>query len=202
MAWLSMDSKFMQFVDRLTDVFLLNLLWLVCSLPLVTLGAATAAVSRATLALVADEDEPVVRLFFRAFRANFWRATRLWLVQAAALYALWIDWQLALGTDDPSVLVLIVSFVSTAFVAFASLYAYPLLARFDSGVFRTLENSLQLCSRYFGRTALLAAVLGLEVALFLWNPVLMIVGVLIGPVVVIYTIAGFVHAYARELRAA
>lgn len=73
------ENRFWMFMDKVTDAVMISLLWLVCSLPVVTMGAATAAVFQFTLHQVRDEEGYVWKSFFAAFRQNFRQATALWL---------------------------------------------------------------------------------------------------------------------------
>ena len=76
----SYDSKFSQLLLKLCYACYLNLLWLVCSLPIVTVGASTTALYYSCLKIVRDEDSHVGACFFRSFRENFKQATALWLI--------------------------------------------------------------------------------------------------------------------------
>ena len=58
----------------------LNLLWILCSLPVFTIGASTTALYYVTLKMVQDEESNITAMFFRAFRENFRQATTLWLI--------------------------------------------------------------------------------------------------------------------------
>ena len=80
MRLFSYDSKFSQIMLKLCYGCYLNLLWMVCSLPVFTAGAATAALYDVTLRIVREEDPPLTTRFFRAFRENFRQATVLWLI--------------------------------------------------------------------------------------------------------------------------
>jgi len=175
---------------RLTDVFLLNLVYLLFCLPIVTIGAATVAAYTVTIKMVDDEEGYIFRDFLKAFKANFPRGTLLWLLNAVAGYALYLDWQLAIKPDNPSVLVIVIGILSAAFIFAAFIYAYPLTARYDNTLRNTLENSVQICLKYFGRTLILLAVLALEIVLFVWNLPMMVIGVLVGPMILIYTVSG------------
>lgn len=190
MALISIDSKFMKFVDRAVDVFVLNLVWLVFCLPLVTIGAATAAAFAVTMKMVDDEEGPVVRSFWKAFLAHFRRGTALWLLQAAALYALYLDFQLLSATEDPPLVLLVISIVSVVFVFGAFVYAYALTVRYGQSVKAALQNSVRICFQYYGRTLLLIAVLGVELAVFAWNTPMLFFGLAVGPMVLLYTISG------------
>lgn len=201
MALLSMDSKLMKFMDQFVDLLLLNLLWLVFSLPLVTLGASTAAASSLIFKELEGESVPLFRAFWREFRRNLPRGTVLGLLHLAAIYALSLDVQLLGQSDDPPLVLLVVSFVSFAFVFLAFLYAYPLAARYDNPVFKTLQLSVQLGFRFWGRTLLLAALLVFELALFSWNTTMLFFGLVIGPMVLLTTVSGVARGLFRTLDA-
>ena len=80
MKFFSYDSKFSQIMLKLCYGCYLNLLWFVCSLPVFTIGASTAALYDVTLQIAREEDPPLTSRFFHAFRENFRQATTLWLI--------------------------------------------------------------------------------------------------------------------------
>ena len=184
------NSRFANFVGRLVDVAWLNLLWLACCLPIVTIGASTVAAHSVCLKMVDDEEGYIAKDFFTAFRANFVQGTVLWLLNGVAVYALYLDWQFVIKADDPSVALIVVSIVSTAAVFSAFIYSYPLVARYRNTIAKTISNSARICFRYAGRTLILALVLLLEIGLFSWNGVMILIGALLGPMILIYTVSG------------
>jgi uncharacterized membrane protein YesL len=180
----------MRLADQLVDVALLNLLWLVCCLPIITIGASTVAAYRVSMRMIDSEEGYIVKSFFKAFRANFVQGTFLWLLNAAALYALYLDWQIVSKSSDPSIILILVSILSTVFIFCVFIYSYPLTARYENTLKKMLENSLIMSVRYFVKTLILILVLALEVALFMWNLPMQIAGVIIGPMILIYTVSG------------
>ena len=78
------DNPFWRFIGKFCDVMILNVLWVLCSIPVVTMGASTTAVYYVTLKLVRDEEGPTIRSFFRSFKENFRQATIIWLIMLAA----------------------------------------------------------------------------------------------------------------------
>lgn len=81
MGLFNVNNPFWQFLNKMTDQFLLSLLWLLCSLPLITAGAATAAFVTVSMRLHKNEERGIARDFFAVFRANFRRSTLLGLTQ-------------------------------------------------------------------------------------------------------------------------
>ena len=62
------DNDIWRFVGRLADIMVLNLLWILFSLPIVTFGISTTALYYCTLKIVKDEDDGNIRMFLRCFR--------------------------------------------------------------------------------------------------------------------------------------
>ena len=78
------DNPVWRFIGKLGDLILLNLLWLICCIPVFTAGAATTAVYYVTLKLVRDEDDSTIRSFLPLFFAR--TSSRL---QPSGFYSLW-----------------------------------------------------------------------------------------------------------------
>ena len=62
------DNRFNRFMTRIFNLMILNLLWMLCCIPIVTIGASTVALYTMTLRLVRDEEGSLTRDFFKAFR--------------------------------------------------------------------------------------------------------------------------------------
>ena len=74
------DGGFSHFITRLSQLIWLNILFLVCSLPVVTFGASSAALYTVLLRLLQGEDGHLTRRFFAAWRDNWKRASGCWLL--------------------------------------------------------------------------------------------------------------------------
>lgn len=79
------ESKLHMVLTALIDIIWLGILWLVCSLPVITIGAASTALYYTMVKCVRHDIPEPTRFFFRAFRKNFRQATLLWLLCLAAL---------------------------------------------------------------------------------------------------------------------
>lgn len=66
-------------LTRIFDLILLNILWLLTSIPVVTLGAATAALYSVLLSAAEKKEGYIVRDYWKAFRRNFKQSTIVWL---------------------------------------------------------------------------------------------------------------------------
>jgi uncharacterized membrane protein YesL len=190
MGLFSPDSRLVRFLERFADVLILNLLWLAFSLPIVTIGASTVAAYSVALKMVDDEECYIARSFVKAFKSNFRQGTLLWVLNAAGLYALYLDWQIVTKAQEPSVFLAVAGIISAVFVFCAFVYAYPLTARYDNSLGNMIRNSFKITFRYFVKTLILIVVLTLEIVVFMWNRTMAFFGLIVGPMILIYTVSG------------
>ena len=158
------QSRFHAAVSALIDMIWAGFLWLLCSIPLLTIGASSTALYYVTVKCIRHERGSLTKSFFRSFRGNFRQATLLWLL--LVLYVLIglanirILGSMAVQQSNPlyyiSRLLLL-----PALLLFPWLFAF--LSRFENTIGATLKYSAWLAMRHFGATLLLAA----ELVLFL-----------------------------------
>ena len=72
------QNKFFMFMEKVMNLCLLGILWALFSLPVITVGASTAALFQYTLRLTRDEEGYVWKSFWNAFKKNFVPATMVW----------------------------------------------------------------------------------------------------------------------------
>lgn len=151
------DNPVWRFIGKLGDLILLNVLWLVCSIPVFTIGASTTAVYYVTLKLVRDEDDSTIKSFFRSFKSNFKQATVIWLILAAAGVILGFDfWFFTTGQMPlPGAAKMLLAAVSGGMLLiylFIFTYVFPLQSRFYNPVKRTMFNAFFMSVRHLLQT--------------------------------------------------
>ena len=166
MKFFSYESKFSQILLKLCWSCYLNLLWFVCSLPIVTIGASTTALYYASLKLVREEDSSLTRQFFRSFRENFKQATVLWLILLGVGLFLGADgyilYHLRLSAAGPLAvmwtLILAVAIAASVVYVIVLLYVFPLLASVCNTNRAMLKNAFLIGTHYLFATILIFAV--------------------------------------------
>ena len=141
----ALDSPVVRFMARVGELMLFSVLWILCCLPLVTAGAATAALFRMMFNMKEARNTRLVD-FFRAFRDNFRKATALWLILLGVIVVLLGIYAMAsvVGSDMVR-LVLMLIFGALFFVTFITgVYLFPLTAYFENTVSGTLRNALAM----------------------------------------------------------
>lgn len=153
------DSPVMQFLSRLADLVILNLLWILFSLPVVTLGASTTALYRAILTLWDDGGSSTVGLFWSAFRKEFKKSTLLFLILLPVLALMCLNaWLLVSGVLQIPTLLRGLCMLPVLLFCLAVNYVYPLTAQFENSVKMTLKNAVLMSLANLPASILLLAV--------------------------------------------
>lgn len=139
------ESGIMKSLSYVGDMMVLNLLFLLCSLPVVTIGASSAALCYVAQKMAAENDVGVVKPFFRAFRDNFRKATAEWLILLLAGVLLWIGSGVLRAEPDrfPFVISAVYALAAVLLWLTAS-WVFHVQAKFENTVGNTLKNAFIL----------------------------------------------------------
>ena len=140
-----LDAPVIQWLGKVGQMMLSSVTWLLCCLPIVTIGASTVALYRMMFNLKEDRS-CALKEFLRAFRENFRKATILWLLLLACVALLVGLYWLMLLVENPVLrtVVLVVFCVLFFVVYIAGLYLFPLTAYFENSVLGTLRNAVAM----------------------------------------------------------
>lgn len=164
MSFFNLDSPVMQFLSRLADLIILNILFIICCIPIVTIGAATTALYTVTLKAVKNEESYITSSFFKAFKSNFKIGTLTWLIVLTVGIVLWADFRILTIMTSPIRKILQVFLLVMLFLfLIIELYLFPYIARFENTVFGSLKNAFLLAVAHLPYTMLLAAITVLAV---------------------------------------
>ncbi len=198
-GFFSTDSKLYRFMSRLTDLFKLNFMWLVFSLPIVTIGISTIAAYTVALKMAENQEGYIAGEFMKAFKANWKQGLAMSFITIICVWAVYLDFQIFRAAEENAVVFLIIGIVTAYVLGFSLLYAYPLLARYENTVMNTLKNSFRISMKYFLRSLLLVLLMAFEIAVMIWNYATMILIVLAGPAFLMLTVSSFAMIIFREL---
>ena len=142
------DSPFMRFMALVTNLMLLNLLWLVTSLPIITLGASTTAMYHVVFQYVTKQDDTLIKPFFKSFKENFKQATLLWIPHGLIGLALVAEYSYLTVNGSGAIWWLIFAVFTVVYLLISSML-YPMLARYENTTKAIVFNSINLSVRNF-----------------------------------------------------
>ena len=199
MKLLNIDGKFYAFLDMFWNVLKLNFLWLIFSLPVVTIGCSTVAAYSVTLKMVEKRDAKVGQQFLQAFRENWKQGLPMGLIVLLVSYSVFMNWQLFQAVEGNPILFLLFAILLGAAALSHFTYAFALTARDHNSIVQTFRNSAAISRKYFLHTLLLWLILSLLTFLFLFNQTLLFIGILIGPTSMFLTVSGFAVKFFGEI---
>ena len=143
MKLFNLDSPFMTFMNKFADLMILNALWLVCSLPIITIGASSTALYYCLLNQNKDGVSSVTRMFFSAFKSNFKKATLLWLIQVVMLAVAACDFLFFLELwANAALAIRIICLIPAVWLLMGAGFLFPLQAQFENTVGHTVKNAM------------------------------------------------------------
>ncbi len=152
------EMKIIDMFSRIFELLLLNLLFVLTSLPLVTVGASMTALFSVNLKLVKNEESYIAKEYFRAFRQNLKPATISFLL--FAVMGTLFSFNIILALRSTELLFLITGVLSLIFLILLGVYAlyyFPFLARFHYTHAKAARQILRIVTEKPGLFLLLAA---------------------------------------------
>ena len=167
-----------EWVQISCDLILLNILWLVCCLPIVTIGASTAAMHSVARKMAACEHYTVWSGFWHGFRENWKQATAVTVILGVVLLISWADF--TIGLNNPGLTGIacqVIGVLGMIAGVFTLALAFPVLTRYRLPLRTVLKNAalLSLANPHIVLVGLAAA--ALFPALIVWNIDLLVIAV-------------------------
>ena len=166
-SWLYRVSK------MIGDIVIMSLLFLVCCLPVVTIGASASALYFTVYCKYQKRSDSLSKDFMRSFKENLKNGIiihMLYLIYGAvAGFNIWFAIN-GLGDIKLPDWYLLVSFLPLLPVVFTLPFVYALLARFKNGIKGTLMNSFTLCMMSFPKFILILLIAAAAIAISIFFP--------------------------------
>ena len=203
MSFLRIDGPVFRFLETVANLLLLNLLCLVCCLPVITIGPALTANYYVALKLVRKEETSIFRNFFHSFRQNFKQGLLLgvgvMLLAAILLTDLQVLTYLTAIPEAASKVLIVVIGLFLLILAMISVYLFAVLAQFENTIKDLIKWSAILVVRHLPVTLISLVIAALPVLCMIFIPALFLQTVM--PIMLLIGFAGIAYLqsyfYAR-----
>lgn len=164
----NLDSGVMGALSKLADVAIVSILWIVFSLPVVTIGASTTALYYTSVKVIRRGRNYVWRSFWQSFKDNFKDATIMWvfiLVFSGLLgFNVWLTMQM---TGTVGAILRGVYLLMAVLLLIAGIYIFPVLSRFSMNKRSIVKMAFLLSIKHLPFTIIMAViVVGMSVLSF------------------------------------
>ncbi|MDR2246299.1 MAG: YesL family protein [Treponema sp.] len=146
-------------MEKLFDIVSLNLLWLLCSFPLITIGASSTAFYYAMAKVIRGERGHLFGEFWRSFKLNLVKATLVWISFAVLIFLLLVNRNISanIGGYPGLFLLCLYTLIAVLFLG-VLIYVFPVLSRFYMTIPQVVKLSVYMCFRYLPYTVGLLAI--------------------------------------------
>ena len=200
MKFFDLESPLMQILNKVADLMILNILTVVCCIPVITTGASLTAMHYVALKMARNEECYIARDFFKSFKLNFRQGTVIWLIELFIIAVLVGDFLIMSSMEMAFGSVLKVIITVIAFLAlFTFIFVFPVLAKFENTVIRTVKNAFFIAVLQFPKAIVMMVLFVLPLPLFLFFPQITPIIFLFGLTVPAWLSAKMYSGYFRKL---
>lgn len=189
------NNMFFRFMSKISDLMILNFLWIICSMPIITMGAATTALYDTTLKLVDETEGYLFKNFFKAFKNNFKKATIIWigilfifLIMGVNL-VFWIQFKSIAGYITVSIMV----FVALLFI-FTEIYIFPILSSFNNTIKDTLKKAFILSLKYLPYSIAILLISSIVIGIIIVFPFTVLFMIFVG-----FAFCAYINSYIFKI---
>lgn len=166
----NMDNGFFQVLSRIADLMILNIIFLITCIPIVTIGAAWTALYYVTLKMIRNEESYIVRSYFKSFKENFKQSTIMWLIALVLLVLLFFDYRIVNVMDGTIRQAMLIGLTVVAlFLAMILTYLFPLQSKFYNTIKNTTKNALLMSIRHLPQTVIMLVITVAAVLITFFN---------------------------------
>lgn len=144
------DNVVWRVIGVVGDIVMLNIVFVFCCIPIITIGASVTALYTVALKQVKYKSDFSIKLFFQAFRNNFKQSTIIWLIMLAVGALLVVDWYLAnvAALSFAWILNYVFMFLGFCYLMILS-YVFPIQSKFENKISATIMNSAMMGVAHF-----------------------------------------------------
>lgn len=189
------------FFTKVGNALYLSVLWLICCIPIVTIGASTTAFCYVMNKLIWNQEGYITRSFFKALKENFKSSTKVWLILFALILIFTNNfaymWKMA--HEASTYVYFLPIYGMLVLLLWATLiYVFPYMARFENTTLNTIKNSFLMSTRHLGVTIVIMVLnfLILFIGLFVFLLV-----ILVAPALICFINVGMLNFIFRKYEA-
>jgi uncharacterized membrane protein YesL len=184
----------MNFLNKVADIMILDILIIIFSIPIVTIGASYTAAYYVAMKMVRDEESYIIKGFWKSFKENFIQSTILWIIVLIFAGVLVFDYRLILYSGVEFAQWMKIALLAvTAVMLMGVSYIFPMQARYTNKVGNTIKNSFLTALSHLPTSVLLVVIYSLPVIILYFIPQSFAVLFLLGFGIIVFVKSFFIR---------
>ncbi len=167
-GFLPMEGKAANTLEILTNLAILNILFLISCIPIVTIGAAVTALYDCVFKIQNNTEQYIIRDYIKSFRKNFKQATQIWAIASCIIAVLAFDISVYTMVTETAFVPLFVISIILCVTCFTGLcYVFPMIGYFQNTNKNMIINAYKMAVFYLPCTIPVVIVNGLPLYILL-----------------------------------
>lgn len=170
---LNIDTPFFRTMGKIGDIFLLNFIFVITSIPVITIGASVTALMTIAIKMTTNKEGYIISGYLKAFRSNFKQATVIHLILVVLGGILFFDLHFWVGLQNKNASpMIIISVIPIMVYCMVLLYVYVQQAIFENSIAAAMKNALLMAVKNLPGTLLLGiVVIAIICVIYFFEPV-------------------------------
>lgn len=160
-----LESRFYSVLVFISNILLLNILWLIFCIPIITIFPATDAMFGVVRQWIVNKEYRVFQPFFELFKANFKQSLIIWIVWVVLAGFLYLDYTISVNLGFMQNIILPVVYIIGFIVIFISVFLFPSMVHYQVTIKQIIKNSMLFSLSYFPITLLNCIIIALSAVL-------------------------------------
>ena len=175
------DGWFARIFGTIGDIIVVNILFIICSIPIFTIGASMSAMYYTLLKKQrTGETGGIIKLFFKGFKDNFKKSTIAWLLFMLIAFVFSLDFNLfGKGGPQENKLMYYTSVIFFILICFIAIYLFPVISAFENTLKNLILQSIYMAAKNFIFTIIIMILYTLPAYFLLASPQVFMVGIFI-----------------------
>lgn len=197
-----MDNIIVRILTKIFDLILLNILFIVCSIPVITIGASITALYTVLLKMTENEEGYIARGFLSAFKKNFRQSTIVWIILMIIGVLIAIDITIIFSAKGTirNIGFFLISIVSLFYIM-EFIFIFPLIAKFENTTVQMFKNAVLIPASSLPAAIMVMIIVVMCIAVTFLNQTTILYGAIIwnviGAALVGYAVSYLLNAIFR-----
>lgn len=166
----SLDNPVMHFLTKICNLIVLNFIFLLSCIPIITIGASLSSLYYVSLKIARNEDPYIWKNYWKAFRQNFKQSTLIWLIVLPVCLLLIVDfWFLRMQTASFFSYLQLALGIVTILLSSIFLYLFPIVSHFICTTKQVFKNAFFMSISHLPCTLALLFLHGFIMFLCIWS---------------------------------
>lgn len=154
------ENEFFQNLSKISDLIILNLIFIISCIPIVTIGASLTSAYYVSMKLVRGDNDGIIKIYVEKFKREFKMSTIIWSIILLVALIIGIDFYVIDNISNFAMVNLfsLLLTIGGIILLFIFVYVFPFISKFENSIKNTVINSFLISIQNLPYTLIMSLV--------------------------------------------